>query len=123
MQSKTHSALEAIIGTAIGFAISWALLTFLIVPVFHLRTNVQEDFLITCIFTVASVLRSYGVRRFFNWWHYRQRAEYGPVVSYLGRVPVQPPQHLSLVEQLQWIEDYEMRVQQAALQQSEINSD
>ena len=71
-QKALHSAAEAIIGTAVGFVISWALLAWLISPLFHLRTNHAEDFAITCIFTVASVLRSYGVRRFFNWLHIRE---------------------------------------------------
>lgn len=71
-QKQLHSIIEAVTGTAVGFIISWALLSFLISPLFHLKTNYGEDFLITCIFTVASVLRSYGVRRFFNWWHLRE---------------------------------------------------
>lgn len=70
-QKALHSMIEAVTGTAVGFAISWALLSFLISPLFHLRTSGGEDFLITCIFTVASVLRSYGVRRFFNWLQWR----------------------------------------------------
>lgn len=71
-QKAIHSAAEAIFGTAVGFIISWALLAIIISPLFHLRTNHAEDFAITCIFTVASVLRSYGVRRFFNWLHIRE---------------------------------------------------
>lgn len=70
-QRRLHSFYEAVAGTAIGFAISWALLAWLISPLFHLRTNHAEDFAITCIFTVASVIRSYGVRRLFNWLHRR----------------------------------------------------
>lgn len=71
-QKQLHSIIEAVSGTAVGFIISWALLSFLISPLFHLKTNYGEDFLITCIFTVASVLRSYGVRRFFNWLQWRK---------------------------------------------------
>lgn len=70
-QRRLHSFYEACASTAIGFLISWALLSFLISPLFHLRTDRSEDFAITCIFTVASVLRSYGVRRLFNWLHWR----------------------------------------------------
>lgn len=70
-QRKLHSFYEACIGTAIGFVVSYLLQHLLIVPVFHLRTNAGEDFLIVSIFTVASVIRSYGVRRLFNWLHWR----------------------------------------------------
>lgn len=71
-QRRFHSFLEATAGTAVGFAISWALLSFIISPLFHLRTNGGEDFIITCIFTIASILRSYFVRRVFNHLHLRR---------------------------------------------------
>lgn len=71
-QARFHSLCEAIGGTAIGFAISLVLQSAVIVPLFHLRTNKGEDFLIVLIFTVVSILRSYGVRRFFNWLHLTQ---------------------------------------------------
>lgn len=131
MQSKKHSALEAIIGTAVGFAISWALLTFVISPLFHLKTNYSEDFLITCIFTVASVLRSYGVRRFFNWLHHR--TDHG-IAGYDAEVHnrmtnaeptdwkeameaqsrgaasyVRIPDGMSIIEAMNWLTEYDRR--------------
>lgn len=71
-QRRLHSFLEATTSTAVGFAISWALLSFIISPLFSLHTSGGEDFLITCIFTVASILRSYLVRRVFNHLHQHQ---------------------------------------------------
>lgn len=70
-QSALHSFVEAITSTVIGFIISWLTLSLIISPLFHLRTSADEDFLITCIFTVVSILRGYGIRRLFNWLHLR----------------------------------------------------
>jgi len=36
-----------------------------------LDLDLSDNVMITAIFTIASVLRSYLVRRGFNWWHHR----------------------------------------------------
>lgn len=77
-QRRLHSFYEACAGTAIGFAVSYALQMFVISPLFNLRTNAGEDFLIVSIFTIASVIRSYGVRRLFNWLHRRNHTQSYP---------------------------------------------
>lgn len=66
MQARKHSLIEAIAGTAIGFAVS-VILTALIFPGMGIIENVR----ITLIFTAASIVRSYYVRRFFNWLNMR----------------------------------------------------
>ena len=68
MQPRKHSLIEAIAGTAIGFAVS-VILTALIFPGIGIIENVR----ITLIFTAASIVRSYYVRRFFNWLNMRSK--------------------------------------------------
>ncbi len=67
-QTRLGSLIEANTGTAVGFIISFALQQWLIAPIFYPGNNSPEkNFLVTLIFTIASVLRSYAVRRYFNW--------------------------------------------------------
>lgn len=65
MQSRFDSWLEAITNTAVGFIISLIVL-WLVAWAFHLRTSPAENILITLIFTIASILRQYILRRLFN---------------------------------------------------------
>ena len=64
-QPASWSALEAIIGTAIGFVVSLAL-TFTVLPLFGYPVTAPDAWGITAVYTVASILRSYIVRRAFN---------------------------------------------------------
>lgn len=64
-QSRSKSLLETVTSTAIGFAVS-LLLTATVMPAFGYPTTWAHDFWITMIFTIASVLRGYAVRRWFN---------------------------------------------------------
>lgn len=64
-QSVTWSALEAIVGTAVGFVVS-LVLTFTVLPMFGYPVTAPDAWGITAVYTVASVLRSYIVRRAFN---------------------------------------------------------
>ena len=61
-QSRMISFIEAGIGTAIGFAVSIALSIF-VYPLFGHAFTLAQNFWITAIFTVASVARTYAVRR------------------------------------------------------------
>ena len=59
---------EVCVGTAIGYLV--ALLTQLLVfPLFGLAVAFTQNLLIGAIFTAVSLLRSYWVRRLFNWMH------------------------------------------------------
>lgn len=69
-QSRLHSFIEAWTGTAIGFVISMAL-CFIVYPLFGHSFTVAQNFWITVIFTIASVIRGYAVRRMFNRMHRR----------------------------------------------------
>lgn len=70
-QRRLHSVYETITSTAVGYLLSFACQQWIIAPLFNLRTDVMENILIVAIFTIISLLRGYGVRRFFNWWHIR----------------------------------------------------
>ena len=58
------SAVEAVVSTAIGFAVS-LVLTMTVLPAFGYRVTTPDAWGITAVFTAASVLRSYVVRRVF----------------------------------------------------------
>lgn len=64
-QSRLGSAAETILGTAIGFAVSWAA-TPLILALFGYQAGAGTAFGITAVYTVLSLLRGYFVRRLFN---------------------------------------------------------
>ena len=59
------SAVEVVAGTVVGFAVSLAL-TFTVLPAFGYPVTAPDAWGITAIYTAASILRGYAVRRFFN---------------------------------------------------------
>lgn len=66
-QSRKRSMVEIVTSTAIGFAVS-VVLTAIVMPAFGYPTTWVHDFWITAIFTVASLVRGYCVRRAFEAW-------------------------------------------------------
>jgi hypothetical protein len=67
-QKRRHSLLEACLGTAIGYIIAFVL-NYTVLRLWGFKPNITDTFWITNIFTIASVLRGYYVRRLFNWLH------------------------------------------------------
>jgi uncharacterized membrane-anchored protein len=67
-QSRLHSTVEALTGTAVGFIVS-VILGMIVYPLYGHAFSLGDNIQITMIFTVASVLRGYAVRRVFNRWH------------------------------------------------------
>jgi len=65
MQSKITSLLEAIINTLAGFLVS-LLIQLIIYPAMGIPVTFAQNILITAIFTLASIIRGYVIRRFFN---------------------------------------------------------
>ena len=59
------SATETVVGTAIGFVVSWVL-TITVLPLFGYAVTIGHSIGITAIYTLASIARGYMVRRFFN---------------------------------------------------------
>ena len=64
-QSKLQSMNESLVNVALGMIISMAL-QLLVFPAFGHAFTLAQNIGITVIFTVASILRSYVVRRWFN---------------------------------------------------------
>lgn len=67
-QPKSHSFLEAIVNVLIGYGI--ALVSQIVVfPLFGIHIALRDNIVIGIIFTVISIVRSYTLRRLFNYWH------------------------------------------------------
>lgn len=65
MQSRRQSLIETVVSVAIGF-VSALLLGYIVYPLFGHSFTLTQNVGLTAIFTVASILRGYWVRRFFN---------------------------------------------------------
>jgi membrane protein implicated in regulation of membrane protease activity len=65
-QSKRESLVEASLNTASGFIVSLFVWQFIAAPLFGYTVTWRDNVLLTALFTVVSVLRSYVWRRFFN---------------------------------------------------------
>lgn len=67
-QSKRHSLLEAMLGTFIGFWVA-VLSQYIIFPVFGIKVAFSTHVYMGLFFTIVSIIRSYYVRRLFNYLH------------------------------------------------------
>ena len=65
-QSRLHSLLETLASIAIGFCVSLGI-TAVVLPAYGHPVSWGDNVQITAIFTVASILRGYAVRRVFVW--------------------------------------------------------
>lgn len=65
-QTQLESLIEASLNTASGFVVSYIFWVAVVVPLFRLDISHADNFIITGMFTVLSVGRSYLWRRFFN---------------------------------------------------------
>ena len=66
MQSRRNSAFEAVTNVAIGYLVS-VLANVLILPLFGYNVTIGDSFAIGLAFTLVSLVRSYLLRRAFNW--------------------------------------------------------
>lgn len=66
MQSRVMSAIEAVANVFIGYLVSVAA-NILILPLFGYDVTVADSFAIGLAFTAVSLIRSYILRRVFNW--------------------------------------------------------
>ena len=73
IQSRRMSIVETVASTAIGFGISYAT-SYAVLPLFGFQVSHGQNFAITCIFTLISLVRGYFVRRIFNAIHSRRVA-------------------------------------------------
>ena len=68
MQSKKHSFIETCVNAITGFLVAWVLCQ-LVIPMFDSKNfSYLDGLIITCIFTVVSMVRTYIYRRIFNKW-------------------------------------------------------
>lgn len=70
-QSRRGSALEAVVNVLVGYWIA-VLAQLAIFPLFGWRPSLSENLAIGGLFTVVSLVRSYCLRRLFNWWQVRR---------------------------------------------------
>ena len=65
MQSRLHSAVEAVANVVVGYSINFAA-NLVVLPVFGLAVSTGQAAGIGLVFTGISVARSYVLRRAFN---------------------------------------------------------
>jgi hypothetical protein len=65
MQTKRGSFIESITNIVVGCTLN-GVLNWLIFPLYSWEINLRQNLEITCIYTVASLCRSYSLRRIFN---------------------------------------------------------
>ena len=68
MQTKMQSLVEAITNIVVGFVLSVVVWQFL-ARYYGYDMPLSRNLEITCVFTVVSLVRSYFMRRGFNWLH------------------------------------------------------
>ena len=66
MQSKKDSLIESLTSVGIGWFIG-VILNMLILPLFDYDVSLTDGVLISIIFTAVSIIRSYVIRRLFNY--------------------------------------------------------
>ena len=65
MQTKNKSLIEAVSNTIIGLGTSFAI-QLIIYPVLNIPVSIGQNIIITAVFFIVSIIRSYLVRRLFN---------------------------------------------------------
>ncbi len=61
------SAVEAVANVAVGYLIAVSA-TVVVLPAFGYRVTAGDALGISAVFTAVSLVRSYVLRRAFNWW-------------------------------------------------------
>lgn len=74
MQSRRSSFVEAATNVGVGIIVAWAI-TLAVFPLFGYEPTVAKSLYISLIFTVASLARSYVLRRIFERIDHRKRHE------------------------------------------------
>jgi hypothetical protein len=65
MQSKSKSVIEAVTNTLTGLVTSF-LIQLIIYPLMDIPVKLHQNIIITIVFMIVSILRSYIIRRIFN---------------------------------------------------------
>lgn len=80
-QSRSHSVLECVVSTLIGYWVAVGA-TALVFPLFGIPVETGKNLIISAFFTAISLVRSYLLRRLFNWWHHRDQFNLVPMCKY-----------------------------------------
>lgn len=67
MQSRGGSFIEALVNIGVGYLVA-VCANLIVLPLFGFYPSLSQHALIGLIFSVLSLVRSYCLRRFFNWW-------------------------------------------------------
>jgi hypothetical protein len=65
MQKRKYSLIEAITNTLAGLIVSFGI-QLIIYPALDIPVKLSQNVIITLVFTLASIIRGYIVRRIFN---------------------------------------------------------
>jgi uncharacterized protein YacL len=65
MQTKKQSLTETIVNIVLGLIISFVI-QLILFPILKIPVSINENIIITIVFFVASLVRGYFVRRYFN---------------------------------------------------------
>jgi hypothetical protein len=71
-QSRATSFIKSLVSTAVGFVVAYAA-NMIILPLFGLPISHSANFLLTCIYTVISIVRGYGLERLYEAMGWRTR--------------------------------------------------
>lgn len=80
MQSRVMSAAEALVNVLIGYVVSLAA-TAVVLPAFGYAVSAGDAIGISVAFTAISLVRSYALRRAFNWWQMKE-ARHGEAAAH-----------------------------------------
>jgi len=71
MQSRLFSLIETIANVSIGWGIAF-ITQIIVFPIFNINIPMQDNILISVIFTGVSIIRGYTLRRIFNYFVVRK---------------------------------------------------
>lgn len=66
-QSRARSAVESTANVVVGYGVA-VLAQAVVFPWFGLHASLRDNLGIGVVFTAVSLVRSYTLRRLFNWW-------------------------------------------------------
>ncbi len=72
MQTKKQSLTETIVNILLGLIISFVI-QLILFPILNIPVTINENIIIMIVFFVASLVRGYLVRRYFNKKHSKER--------------------------------------------------
>ncbi len=82
MQSKTMSVIEMTTGKILGYVLGVTTQVLILPLYFDVRLPVVQNMQLGLVFMLVASVKSYGVRRFFNWLQWGRKQEYsGPEVE------------------------------------------